>query len=425
MKIAHCSMMIAGAPFMLSDERTTHRHELPLPSEAEGLIVAPDRTVARPLLAFLRAQGLIVRTADDADSAFEEALLHPPDVVMVDDRVPPTGAIDLCTRLKDNVRTHFVPVVVCALSDLRSFRIRAMAAGADAIFTPSTDAQERRARLWALLRTRALYKEADRRQRSQKSEIVERRHWLSHFLHDLTGQVAALAANVDYMSKFPPPPEDRRRSDFDDSVSDAHGVFERLKATMRTVMDYDRFETGQLVPRETRFVLGDAAAEVAEELRRHAVMADKTLKISRPPEERPLDGDRDLLAAAMLNLGLGALRRVPSRGTLSIEITETDAGMRFRAIAPGAALMPGEKLRIFEPYGRRAGGSATYGMGLALAHAVIGLHEGSLWVEELENGPGCVFVFELRRQRAGGRTKGGARGGGADLGRAGLVPERS
>jgi len=43
---------------MLADERTTHRNELSLPSEAEGLIVAPDRTIARPLVGFLRAQGL-------------------------------------------------------------------------------------------------------------------------------------------------------------------------------------------------------------------------------------------------------------------------------------------------------------------------------------------------------------------------------
>jgi signal transduction histidine kinase len=404
---------------MLSDERTTQRHELPLPSEADGLIVAPDRTVARPLVAFLRAQGLIVRTADDADAAFEEALLHPPDVILVDDRVPPSGAVDLCGRLKDNVRTHFVPVIVCALSDLRSFRIHALAAGADAIFTPSTDIQERRARLWSLLRTRALYKEADRRQRTQKSEIVERRHWLSHFLHDLTGQVAALAANVDFMSKFAPPADDRRRHDFDESVSDARGVFERLKATMRTVIDYDRFETGQLVPREVRFVLGEAVAEVAEELRRHAAMADKTLNVTRPANERPLHGDRGLITAAMLNLGLGALRRVPSRGTLTIDIVETESGVRFRAIAPGAPLLPAEKLRVFEPYGRRPGGSATYGMGLALAHAVIGLHDGSIWVEELENGGGCVFVFELRWQRSGNRSKRGIEGG-----RSGLRAER-
>jgi K+-sensing histidine kinase KdpD len=392
---------------MLADERTTHRNELPLPSEAEGLIVAPDRTIARPLVGFLRAQGLTVRTADDADAGFEEALLHPPDVVLVDDRVRPTGAVDLCARLKDNVRTHFVPVIVCALNDLRSFRVRALAVGADAVFAPSTDVQERRARLWALLRTRALHRRAERSQRTQQTEIVERRHWLSHFLHDLTGQVAALAANVDFLAKFAPPADDPRRRDFDESVSDAEGVFERLKGTMRTVIDYDRFETGQLVPREARMFLGETAAEVALELRRHATIAEKGFTLIRPEQERALYGDRELLAAAMLNLGMGALRRVPARGTLSIEVGTTDSGVRFRAVAPGLALAAAERSRIFEPYSRRANGSATYGLGLALAHAVIELHEGKIWTEEVEEGKGCAFVFELGWQRSGPRPKRG------------------
>ena len=392
---------------MLADERTTHRNELPLPSEAEGLIVAPDRTIARPLVGFLKAQGLTVRTADDADAGFEEALLHPPDVVLVDDRVRPTGAVDLCARLKDNVRTHFVPVIVCALNDLRSFRVRALAVGADAVFAPSTDVQERRARLWALLRTRALYKRAERSQRTQQTEIVERRHWLSHFLHDLTGQVAALAANVDYLAKFAPPLDDPRRRDFDESVSDAEGVFERLKGTMRTVIDYDRFETGQLVPREARMFLGETAAEVGLELRRHAMIAEKGFTLVRPEHEPALYGDRELLAAAMLNLGMGALRRVPARGTLSIEVGTTDSGVRFRAVAPGLPLAAAERSRIFEPYGRRANGSATYGLGLALAHAVIDLHQGKIWTEEVESGKGCAFVFELGWQRSGPRPKHG------------------
>jgi signal transduction histidine kinase len=403
--------MGAGSAEMLPDERTTHRNELPLPSDAEGLIVAPDRAIARPLVTFLRTQGLTVRTAEDADSAFEEALLHPPDVVVIDDRVRPTGGVDLCARLKDNVRTHFVPVIICALNDLRSFRLRALAVGADAVFAPSTDAQERRARLWALLRTRALHRRAERSHRTQQTEIVERRHWLSHFLHDLTGQVAALAANVDYLSKFAPPIGDARRADFDESVSDARGVFDRLKATMRTVIDYDRYETGQLVPRETRMFLGETAAEVVEELRRHAAIADKGLALKRPESERALYGDRDLLAAAMLNLGMGALRRIPTRGTLSIEVGATDSGVRFRAVAPGPALALSERMRIFEPYSRRGNGSATYGLGLALAHAVIGLHEGRIWAEDVDDGKGCAFVFELGWQRSGPRPKRGAAGG--------------
>jgi len=393
---------------MLPDERTTHSNDLPLPSEVEGLIVAPGRTVARALVGFLREQGINVRTASDADRAFEEALLHPPDIVLIDDRVSPSGGVDLCHRLKANARTHFVPVILCALNDLREYRVRAWAAGADAIFAPSTDAQERRARLWALLRTRALYRRVERRQRTQKSEIVERRHWLSLFLHDLKGQVAAIAANVDFLAKFGPATGDERRQDFDDSVEDARAVFEQLKSAVRTVLDYDRFETGQLVPREGRFLLGDVAAEVVDGLRRQAALADKPLTLSRPGKdrERALTGDRELVASAMLNLAMGALRRSAAHVELDVEVTATDAGMRFRVAAPGTPLGAAERMNVFEPYGhgRQVAGAAGYGLGLALARAVIELHEGRIWVEDLE-GAGSAFVFELAFPQTGARPR--------------------
>ena len=400
---------------MLADERTTHRNELPLPSEAEGLIVAPDRTIARPLVAFLRAQGLTVRTADDADTGFEEALLHPPDVVLVDDRVAsPPGAVDLCARLKDNVRTHFVPVIVCALNDLRSFQVRALAAGADAVFVPSTDAQERKARLWALLRTRALQKRAERSHRTQQSAIVERRHWLSHFLHDLTGQVAGVGSErrlprqvratgggrpaVRASTRASRTP----RGSSSGSRDDAHG--DRL----RSLRDRPARSAGDAaLSRQRRRPRWWKSCGVTPPARRQGL----AFTLTRPENERALYGDRELLAAAMLNLGMGALRRVPSRGTLSIEVGVTDSGVRFRAVAPGPALAVAERMRIFEPYGRRGNGSATYGLGLALAHAVIGLHDGRIWAEDVDDGKGCAFVFELGWQRSGPRPKRGSAGG--------------
>ena len=264
------------------------------------------------------------------------------------------------------------------------------------MFAPTTDPQERRARLWALLRTRALYRRVERRQRTAKSEIVERRHWLSLFLHDLKGQVAAIAANVDYLSKFGPGADDPRRPDFEDSVEDTRGVFEQLKSAVRTVLDYDRFETGQLVLREGRFSMAELAGETVEGLRRHASLAEKTLTLARPAakDDRPLYGDSELVSSAMLNLAMGALRRSAPRTEVAVRILATDTGMQFRVDAPGGSLQPGERLNVFEPYGRQLAGAAGYGLGLALARAVVELHEGRIWVEDRQGG-GCVFVFEL------------------------------
>ena len=396
-------MMLAGSHAMLPDERTTNSNELSLPSHVEGLIVAPNRGATRPLLAFLRAQEIAVRMAFDADAAFEEALLHPPDVILLDDRVAPSGGIELTRRLKSNARTHFVPVVLCALNDLRQHRVRAFAAGADAVFVPATDPDERRERLWALLRTRALYRRFDRRQRSQKTEIVDRRHWLSHFLHDLKGHVAALSANIDYLSKFGPDANDPRRADFDDSVADMRGVFEQLRTGVRTVLDYDRFESGQLTLRETRFLLGETAAEAIEPLRRYGSIAGREVTLVCGAGEHPVVGDRDLISAAILNLGFGALRRSHARAPLTFEVATTDSGVRLRVAAPGQPLQPAERHALFDPY-RHGVGSAIYGLGLALARAVVELHEGRIWVEEIPAG-GCAFVFELDNNHGVPRPK--------------------
>jgi signal transduction histidine kinase len=391
---------------MLPDERTTHSNTLSLPSDVEGLVAAPGRGVARPLVGFLRSQGINVQTSSDADGAFEEALLHPPDVVLIDDRLPPAGGIELCQRLKGNVRTHFIPVIVFALNDLRPYRLRALAAGADAVFAPSTDAQERRTRLWSLLRTRALYRRMERKQRTQGSEIVERRRWLSHFLHDLQGQYAALNANVDFLSRFGPPAADTRRRDFDESVEDARTVFAQLMISARTVLDYERYETGQLVPQDGSFALGELAAEVVDELRRHALAADKSISFAHPPREteRRVQGDRDLVGRAILNLGLSALRRAPGRGMVTVGVIETDTGSRFRAVVPGESLQGFERLHIFEPYAQLSVSSAGYGLGLALARAVVELHEGQIWVEDVPEG-GCALVFELGWKRQGPQAK--------------------
>jgi K+-sensing histidine kinase KdpD len=283
--------------------------------------------------------------------------------------------------------------------------VRALAAGVDAVFAPSTDVEERRARMWALLRTRALFRRIDRLQRTQRSEIVDRRQWLSQFLHDIKGQIGALAANVEYLARFAPDAGDPRQAEFGASIDDTRGIYEQIKAAVRTVLDYDRFETGQLVAKEERFRLGEAAAEPIETLRRLAAVAERSLTVRSPPadRERPLYGDRDLVACAILNLGMAAIKRSAAHGEVAIEISETDSGMRFRVASPGPPLHANERLNIFAPYGRHAAGSAMYGLGLALARALIDLSQGSLWVEEIPTG-GCAFVFELGWKRAGARS---------------------
>jgi K+-sensing histidine kinase KdpD len=132
------------------------------------------------------------------------------------------------------------------------------------------------------------------------------------------------------------------------------------------------------------------------------VATDRVLRFARPPakSERRVQGDRELLRRAMLNLGMSALRRAPARSEVSMNVTETDAAVLFRVTVPGDSLQGADRLNAFEPYPQRSVGAAGYGLGLALARAIVELHEGHVWIEDVPEG-GCAYVFELKWQRRG------------------------
>ena len=376
---------------MLPDERTTHNNALTLPAQVEALVAAPGRGLARPVLAFLKQQGISVRTSDDADSAFEEALMHPPDVILIDDRIAPTGGIDLCQRLKGNVRTHFVPTIVLALTDLRPFRMRAVAAGADAVFSPSIDPQERRTRLWALLRTRALYRRMERKQRTQGTEITERRRWLAFLLHDLQGSVAALSANVDYLSRFAPPATDPRRQDFSEAVGDARTVFDQLMHSVHTVLDFDRFETGRLVIEPVPVRVGELAAQIFADLGQNPALMGEVI-VENQADERAVDADPELMRRVLVNLVMHCVRR--GKGRTTVRITPSEGGISVWIGSSGPIASTAEKQEMFEPYAQLHEKPVGYGLGLAMARAVVELHGGKIWVEDVPGG-GLAFAFNL------------------------------
>lgn len=381
---------------MIPDERTTNNNAVTLPAHVEALVVAPDRNVARPLTAFLRQEGVDVRVAADLDGAFEEALMHPPDVVMIDESAGEQRGIELCERLKGSVRTHFVPTILLTRDDDPALRLKAIAAGADAVFSPAVTGVERRTRLWALLRTRALFRRFDRKQRLQGTEINERRRWFAYLLHDLQGAIGAITASVEFLAQFAPAKDDRRRNDFDEAVQDAGLVLDQLLRNVRTVLDFDRFEAGTLSPALAPARLGDLLQQAVAEAVRNPVRAGQ-IEVVPTSDDPVLRLDVALMRNALVNMLLHCLKqatgktkvrvlaRRPSQTNISVEISSV--GLRFSEM---------DKLRMFDAYHRLDERPVAYGVGLALARAVIESHGGDIWVENAvsERDTGS-FVFSL------------------------------
>jgi signal transduction histidine kinase len=384
---------------MLLNETTTRSEVVTVPSELEALVAAGGRQDGRPLVAFLKQEKLNVALVGDADSAFEEALLHRPNLILIHDDLPPAGGIELVTRLKANTRTHFLPTILFTTNDNRQQRIRAMAAGADAVFWPELDQQERRTRLWALLRSQALQRRQESRRDAQRTVITERTRWIGNFVHDLQNAVGALQANFEFLSQNAAAGSSRTE-DVIDCQRETRTLLQQLSRGLRTVQDYERFQSGRVVLRNGRVDVGDLLAETREEI---------AWQLGGPSETRPIQiergrdcvitGDRDLLRQALATLAAYLLRQ-PRTSTVSLRVHPgPPAGgteLRLTVASDGEPFVGDDRERVFEPYlrvPRRA--PLAYGVGLALARSIIDLHGGRVRVGEAP-GAGAAFEVELK-----------------------------
>ncbi len=381
---------------MLSSQRTTRHDVVPTPGQVEGLVVASGRPSARPLVEFLKSEGVNVQVVGSADVAFEEVLLHRPNLVLIETRITEAGGVDLCARLKANARTHFVPIVLWT-DDKSSEALhqRAVTAGVDAIFSPGTGLDERRARLWALLRTQVLYRREEKKRAVQGAAIRDRRRWVGGLIHDLQNSIGAVQANFEFLAhELMSVTHVSGKSEVDECVQDCRALFRDMAYGLRTVLDYERFESDRVVLREEQVFLADLAEKAKSALESAAATRDKPVAIETAANTQPVQGDPDYLEEALANL-IAHVVRQPGNSQCRIRISSAGGLTHARVAGDRDRIPADQRTRIFEPYsqvGKHV--PIGHGLGLALAKLIVEVHGGTIWVEDIPRG-GSAFVIEL------------------------------
>jgi DNA-binding response OmpR family regulator len=100
------------------------------------VLIADDETNIRNILDFtLHAEGFEAIAARSGDEAFTLAVSEQPALVILDVMMPGTSGIEICRRLKQDPRTHHLPVVLLTARASGEDRAAGTAAGADAYVT--------------------------------------------------------------------------------------------------------------------------------------------------------------------------------------------------------------------------------------------------------------------------------------------------
>ena len=120
----------------------------------------------RELLAdALSHEGYDLSAATDGKDALNQVLRQPPDLILLDIRMPNLDGVTLCKALRVYKETHAIPIIIISALASRDRLEECMAAGADDFIPKPFDLAELRIRVRAMLKLKHVSDEVDRLQK--------------------------------------------------------------------------------------------------------------------------------------------------------------------------------------------------------------------------------------------------------------------
>jgi CheY-like chemotaxis protein len=106
------------------------------------LLVEDDPTDMKLLSAVLKSSGHRVLEKASAEQAVEEIKRRPPEVILLDLKLPGMDGLALARRLKQDAATRHIPIVAITAAAEQFTRDAALAAGCDAYIAKPVDTRK-------------------------------------------------------------------------------------------------------------------------------------------------------------------------------------------------------------------------------------------------------------------------------------------
>jgi diguanylate cyclase (GGDEF)-like protein/PAS domain S-box-containing protein len=140
------------------------------------LIVDETKNNLRGLIELLREAAHTVDVCTETTLVLEMAIADPPDLIISNICITESEGCDLCDRLNSHPTTQNIPFIAISTSDDHQAKAAAFEAGANDYITTPFDAKEVLLRVKNHLRTRALYLQLAKQNRTLQTEIIMRHH---------------------------------------------------------------------------------------------------------------------------------------------------------------------------------------------------------------------------------------------------------
>lgn len=222
-----------------------------------------------------------------------------------------------------------------------------------------------------------------------------RREFMAHVSHDLRTPLAGIRAYLETL-QLQTELTDEARNHY---LVKALVTTERMNSMINEVFEFARLEHGDIRLNPEPIRVTDLLSDMYAVLSELANEKNITLNMDVEDEQVEVYADVARLDRILQNLISNAIHYTPVGGDVIVHIAKAEQGkVQMRISDTGEGIDEEDLLTIFEPYFRGSAGLMSYkegkGLGLAITHRLLKLHEVTLHVESQKN-QGTTFAFSL------------------------------